>query len=616
MKGYAGQVLRVDVTKGEVTKEPINEAVWRSLIGGIGYGAYVLYNEVSKEASPLGPDNKIIFALGPFQAGRKFPGNAKLAVIAKSPINSLFATSQAGADLGLELKKAGYDALIIEGKAGKPVYLEIDNDKVSLNDASELWGKDTFETTDFIKDKYGKKGSSIAAIGQAGEKLVAFANICIDKHSFFGRLGMGAVLGSKNVKAICVKGDKEVEVADKDKVAGLQKGLTKKIADATAEFSKNGTPMYMAFAEMVGEAPIKNWAGGSWEEGNKKLGVPAYTETIFKKKLPCPNCPIGCHRYIKVDGPEKYKMEGAGPEYETLAYLGENLLIDDLAAVAKASDLCNRFGMDTMESGGIIGFVMECVEKGFLSKKDLDGVDATWGNGDASIALIEMMALRKGFGDVLANGVLPAAEKIDPKTKDFVAQVKGISPGAHDPRARFGQAVNFATGPVGPNHEYGNLSLPYWGVLCPELGIDKQPQDPFTMDGAAKLAAAYQDWGAIYNSLVVCRFMMEGAAMTFTDMVDCLNAVTGWNMSVEEAAKTAERLITLQRMVNIKFGLDKKEDTLSKRLLEPTPDGAHAGKVPDLEPAIKEYYELRGWDGNGVPKKEKIAEVGLDKILA
>jgi len=612
MDGYAGKVLRANFTKREAIKESINKSVWKSLIGGVGYGAYVLYNEVSKEVSPLGPDNKIIFSTGPFQA-TNLPGSAKFVAITKSPMNSFFSTSAAGADFGLALKKAGYDALIIEGKANKPVYLEIENEKISFNDANELWGKDTYETTDIIKEDYGKKDFSVAVIGQAGENLIKFAAINVDKHSFFGRTGMGAVLGSKNIKAICVKGDKDIKVADKNKVKELRKELTRKIAEATSDFGKHGTSVYMGFAESVGEAPIKNWSGGTWSKGNKKLGAPTYTETIFKKRLPCPNCPIGCHRYVKVDFPEKYKMEGPGPEYETLAYLGENLLIDDLSAVAKAGELCNRYGMDTMEVGGIIGFLMECYEKGFIDKEDINGLDLTWGNADATIELIKMIAFRNNFGDVLANGILPTVEKIDPKTRDFAVEVKGICIGAHDPRARFGQALNFATGPVGPHHENANLSLPYWGVLLPELGIDKIPQ-PFEMEGTEYLVAKYQDWAALYNSLVVCRFMMEGEAMRFGDMVDCLNAITGWNIPLNEVAKTTERIFTLERMVNTKFGLTKKNDVLPKRILEATSEGPHVGKAPKLEPTLRKYYELRGWDENGVPRKEKIVELGLDKI--
>ncbi len=612
MNGYAGKVLRINVSKRKATKEPINELAWKSLIGGAGYGAHVLYNEVSKKASPLGPDNKIIISTGPFQA-TKLPGSAKLLVIAKSPMNSFFSTSAAGAGFGLGLKKAGYDALIVEGKADKPVYLEIENEKVSFNDAGKLWGKDAYETTSIIKKDYGKKDFSVAAIGQAGENLVKFASIVVDKHSFFGRTGMGAVLGSKNVKAICVKGDKEIEVADKDAVKELQKKITKKAVKLTSGFREHGTPLYMSLAEAVGEVPIKNWSGGAWGEGSEKLGAPTYTETIFKKRLPCPNCPIGCHRYVKIDSPEKYKMEGPGPEYETLAYLGENLLIDDLAAVAKAGDLCNRYGIDTMEVGGIIGFLMECFEKGFLDKKDINGLDLTWGNADATIELIKMIALRDGFGDILANGILPTVEKIDPKTRDFAVEVKGICIGAHDPRARFGQALNFATGPAGPHHENANLSLPYWGILLPELGIDKIPNS-FEMDETEYLVAKYQDWAALYNSLVVCRFMMEGGTMTFGDMVDCLNAITGWDMSLDDVAKTIERIFTLERMVNVKFGLTKKNDALPKRMLEATSEGPHAGKVLKLEATLEKYYKLRGWDKNGIPRRKKIVELGLDKI--
>jgi aldehyde:ferredoxin oxidoreductase len=613
MYGYSSKILRVDVSNKRVNEKRLKNSVCEKIIGGVGFGAYVLYNEVSNETSPLGAENKVIFSTGPFQA-TNLPGSAKWVAITKSPMSSFYSDSAAGSDFGIQLKKAGYDAMVIEGKADRPIFLEIENENIEFCDAKEIWGKDTYETDAVLKKDYSKEDFSIAAIGQGGENLVKFASVIVDKHSALGRCGIGAVLGSKKLKAICIKGNKEIEVANEDKVKELRRELTKKISKTTTTLKRHGTPSYMSIGEGFGDVPIKNWRVGSWKEGNKKLGAPIYTDTILKGRLACPNCPIGCHRYIKVDSPKKYKMEGAGPEYETLAMIGENCLIDSLSAVAKANDLCNRYGIDTISTGASIAFLMECFEKGFINETSTDGLDLTWGNADSVIQLIKKIVFREGFGNILAEGIRYAAEKINPKTKELAVEVKGIGLPAHDPRAFFAVALNYATGVRGPGHERGNLQIPYQGILLPELGINKKPQR-FKMKGIDYLTAKYQDWSSLWNSLVVCRFMIEGG-MTLTDMLDCLKAITGWNMHLYDLAKAGERIFTLQRLVNTKYGVTRKDDTLPRRIFQPTSEGPHAGKIPKpFEQSLEDYYRLRGWDENGIPQKERIVQLNISDIL-
>lgn len=613
MKGYCGKILRIDLTKKQIEKENLTEKVCKKIIGGSGLGAYYLYKEVESDVDPFDSENKIIFATGPFQA-TNLPGSAKWSVISKSPANSFYGDSAASAHWGRNLKRAGYDALIVEGKSEIPVFISIDNEEVNVVEAPELWGMDSFETTDHIVDNYGKEKASIAAIGQAGENKVSFSCITVEKKSFAGRSGLGAVMGSKNLKAIGVNGTKGPALADEDKVKKLQKDLFKKLRKQDPGLREGGTPSYMTVGEEFGDVPIKNWRKGSWEKGNAKLGTPIYNEQILERPWPCPACPMACHRKVKVDSPPKYKMEGAGPEYETLAMVGENCLVDNLPAVAKANELCNRYSLDTISTGASIAFAMECYEKGFLTKDDMDGLDLQWGNADAAIELIKKIGEREGFGEILAHGVTRAAEEIDPATSDFAIAAKGVELPAHDPRAFFGIAVNYATGVRGPGHERGNLQMPYQGILLPELGIENSPER-YGMEGTDYLAAKYQDWSSFWNSLVVCRFQTVGG-MTYTDMLDCLNAITGWELSIEDSAKLSEGIFQLQRLVNVKYGVSKDNDTLPRRIFEATDEGGHPGKVPQpLEPILKGYYELRGWNENGIPRSETVDKFGLDEII-
>lgn len=610
--GYWGKILRVDLSKRKIEEETIPESVWKKVLGGAGFGAKILYDEVGADIAPLSPENRIIFGLGPLQA-TKVTGAAKFSVVSKSPLTGIYADSAAGADFGIMLKKAGYDGIVIQGKAETPVYLFINDKKVEIKDAGKMWGKDSYEATELISSELGNN-VSIACIGQAGEKEVAIASIVIDKHSFVGRCGLGAVMGSKNLKAIAVRGTQRPPVYDNKKLSILSKEIGRKVLNSTKEWLRaHGTPFVLAPGEETGDVPIRYWSGDTWKEGAQKIGTPHYTETLKAKPWPCRYCVVGCHRHIKIEEPEEFAMEGAGPEYETLGMLGACCLVDDVKAISKAGELCNRYGIDTISTGAFVAFAMECFEKGILTKEKTDGMEIRWGDKKVLIEIIHQIGQRKGLGELFSKGIVPAAKELGKEASEIAVHVKGLDLPAHDPRAFFSLAVNYATGTRGGCHERGNPQVASQGFLLKEAGITKDI-DRFQMEESEVVAAKYQDYSVLANSLCLCKFMFFGE-MTLTDMLNCLNATTGWNWSMEEFLKTGERIFTLQRQVDVKYGVTRKDDKLPKRIFEPAKEGSRAGKAPvSFEAALNRYYKIRGWDEQGIPKKEKLEELGLTDL--
>ncbi len=609
MYGYMGKILRVDLTRGEVKVEEVKEGFYRKFIGGAGLAAKIIFDEVGPGVDPLSPENRLVFAVGPYQ-GTRAPGSGRWIAAARSPLTGIWADSCAGGAWGPEFKKTGFDALIVQGRAEKPVYIWIKDGEVEIRDASHFWGMDSYEAHDAIIKELGEPKAKVATIGQAGENLVRIACIMSDKHAFAGRCGLGAVMGSKNLKAVAVRGTKEVEVAEPGKLEELCKELYPKIAEGAAAFGAHGTPFYMPVGyELMGDVPVKYWSQGEFISGIMALGAPRYTEKIFVKKEPCLNCPIGCHRYIKVEKPEKYACEGAGPEYEAIAMFGTNCLVDSLEAVAKANDLCNRYGLDVISAGALVGFAMECYENGWITKNDTGGIELKWGDGDAVVAMVEKIALRKDLGDVLAEGIKRAAEKIGKGAPDIIVHVKGLDIPAHDPRAHLSMAINYATGTRGACHERADPFCMELGLVIPEFGLEK-PTDRRSWVGQAFATIKYQDLEGMCDCLIQCKFMAFGGC-TVTDKLNLLNAITGWNMSMEEFAKTCERVFNLQRAFDVRMGVSRKDDTLPYKMFKPV-HPKHS--LIALEPMLNEYYKLRGWDPDGKPTREKLVELGLEDV--
>jgi len=613
--GYWQRLLRVDLTTRKMHAEQIAEDDLRRFLGGAGLGAEILRRETPANQDPYAPECPLIFATGPFQ-GPPVPGGAKFSVVGISPLTRTFADTAAGASWGPSLKDAGYDVLVVEGSADQPVYTLINDAQVEIRDAATLWGKDTFETVDAIHQETGDDRLSVAAIGQAGERRVAIACIAVDKHSFAGRCGLGAVMGAKNLKAIAVRGTQQAGVHDPDLTRKLIRQFQLEIAKAVEQnsFRKHGTPGLCEVAEGVGDMPIKYWEGDTWPEGALKLGGESYTEALRARPLPCKFCPVGCHRHITINEPPAYAMDSVGPEYETLGMMGTNLLIDDPKAVAAANEIANRLGIDTISAGAMIGFAMECFEKGWITSADTGGLELAWGSHEALIALTEQIGKREGFGAIFAEGTLPAAHRISPEAADIVAHVKGLDLPAHDPRACFSLAPSYATSTRGACHFRGPCEdVEMAGFAIPEAGITGETVRMYQPQNQGRVAAKCQDLGVVTNSLVVCLFMVDGGNWSLTGVNDLFNAITGWGYSTDELLLTGERGFTVQRLLNLRDGYGAATDMLPKKMFKPAKEGMRAGHVPPLRDLLKEYYAVRGWDASGAPTEETLRRLGLTR---
>lgn len=611
--GYWNKILRVDLTNRKITKEEIDEDTCKLFVGGAGIGAKILWEEISSEVSAFDANNKLIFAGGPFQ-GHPVPGSAKFSIISKSPLTNTYADSAAGARWGPLFKRAGYDVLVIQGKSENPVYIYIEDDEVKIRDARGVWGMDSYQAVDEIRKEIGDPRASVATIGQAGEKLVKIACIVVDKHSFAGRCGLGAVMGSKNLKAVVVKGSKKVPVSNLSQLKNHNRKYFKEINKASieSELRPHGTPVLCITAEGFGDMPIKYWTEDTWPEGAKKIGAPNYTEVLSAKPYPCLYCPIGCHRNIEIQSPEKYKLKGIGPEYETLGMLGTNLLIDDVKAISIANDLCNRLGMDTISAGACIGLAMECYEKGIITKKDATGMEVRWGNPDVLIELVKQIGNKVGFGSIFSEGTVEAAKKLGKNALELVVQVKGLDFPAHDARACWGLVPTYATGTRGACHMRGvEEDAEMSGFYIPEIGVTEEHAKFFNREGKAHLAAKMQDYCALINSLVLCVFIPDGGGLSFTSILNIFNSITGWDWDIQEAMTCGERIFTLQRLINQRDGYTKKDDKLPPKMYAPAQKGFRAGKIPPVNDLLNEYYELRGWDKEGRPTKEKLEKLNL-----
>lgn len=611
--GYWQKTLRVNLTTGDIRIEPIQEDDLKAFIGGAGLGAEILRREIPEKIDPLSPENLVIFATGPFQ-GPAVPGGAKFSIVGISPLTGTFADTAAGASWGPSIKDAGYDILILEGKSPQPVYLQIIDDDVQIKDASGIWGKDTVDAIDAIIQETGDKKLSVATIGPAGERQVAIACIAVDKHSFAGRCGLGAVMGSKNVKAVAVRGTKTVPVANPEKMEELVKRYRKQIHDNTVEneFRTHGTPGLCETAEGLGDMPIKYWEQDTWPEGAKKLGAPNYTEQLNAKPLPCKYCPIGCHRKVSITSPEKYSYEGIGPEYETLGLMGTNLLIDDPKVVTIGNDIANRMGVDTISAGAMIGFAVECFEKGWLTTDDTNGLELKWGDADTLFKMTELIGLREGIGELFAEGTLAAAKKIHANAAEEVVHCKGLDFPSHDPRSCISLAPTYATGTRGACHFRGpSEDVEMGGFFMPEVGINQGDVKFFEQKNQSRVASKCQDLGVLCNSLVLCLFMVDGGSWSLTDLCEVFNAITGWDFSVEDLLLTGERGFTVQRLNNLRDGYNARNDVIPKKMYKIAKKGFRAGKEIPFGAMMQEYYALRGWNADGAPSEETLKRLSL-----
>jgi len=611
MKGYMGTILKIDLTRSKVQKEDLNEEWAKQFVGGSGLGAKYLFELTDEKTDPLGPENPLILMTGPF-TGTSVPLSGRHAVVTRSPLTGIFGESDVGGTWGANLKRAGFDGIILTGKSEKPVYLWINDEKVEIRDASHLWGKDTYEMDPILKSETHEK-AVVSAIGQAGENQVFISSIMTDGREgrAAGRCGMGAVMGSKNLKAIVIRGTKKVPVHNPEEVTRLPKEYGAMINQKAENFRKYGTAGSLSVFEAMGTLPLQNWKFvGRWESSAEKINGFTMSGTVLKGHYFCDACILGCGRRVRIEQGPYAGVEGAGPEYETLALLGSNCLIDNLEALCFANELCNRFGLDTISTGGVIAFGMEAYERGLIDREDTGGIELQWGNEKALMEMIRMIALKRGFGEVLGKGVKKASEIIGRNSVEFAPHIKGLELPGHDPRGYNAGAMGFATSSRGACHLSG-LSHTFERVLkSPEMDIP-EPTDRYEVKGKGILAAKSQNLMGMMDSLKLCKFILFGG-ITITHIVKWYHEVTGREMTIEDFIKTGERIFNLKRLYNVRMGISRKDDTLPFRHL--TFKRMGEGLTPNLPPLgqmLSEYYEYRGWSEDGIPTPEKLKELGL-----
>lgn len=611
MKGYVGKILYFNLSKSKKEIRDLDTDNAKKYIGGSGLGAKILFDETDEHTDPLGPENVLIFMTGPF-TGTPVLCSSRYSVVSKSPQTGIFGESNSGGSWAEMLKKSGFDGIVIKGKAPKPVYLLLNNGEVELRDASHIWGKDTFEIDPILKSETNGK-AVLACIGQAGEKCVPLAAIMndgIDARAA-GRCGMGAVMGSKNLKAVVVHGDGKTDVNDLKGLNDSIKELSKGIVEETLGLKKLGTGGALAVFEEMGSLPLQNWRYvGRWKEGAQKIAGRALAESYVTGNYSCKRCIIGCGKKVEVkDGPYK-SIEQPAPEYETLAFMGSNCLVDDLEAIIKANELCNKYGLDTMGTGSVIAFGMEAFEKGLITKKDTEGIDLVWGSGNAVVEMVKKIGEFKGIGKILGLGSREAAKAIGKNAEEFAIHVKGLDFAAHDPRAYNAGAVSFATSARGACHLSGLSHAFERALIAPEIDIP-EPMDRFKISGKGILASKTQDYMSMLDSLEICKFTLFGG-MSISNFITWYNYVTGEEMDVDRFIKTGERIFNLKRLYNVKCGISRKDDFLPPRILTWKRVGEGlSSNLPPLGTMLGEYYEYRGWSEDGIPSKEKLDELGI-----
>lgn len=615
--GYTGNILRVNLTSSTITTEYLDKNLRRRYLGGSGFIAYYLWKELQRGTDPLGPGNKLIIATGPV-TGTSIMGSGRHSLGAKSPLTGGIAFSQVGEFGGTEMKRAGFDVIIVEGKSETPVYLSIKDRQVELRDATNLWGKETRETQQAIREELGDEKVRVMLIGPGGERLTRYACIMSGLYDAAGRGGLGAVMGSKNLKAIAIRGTGEIPVSDPEGLAELRKCLAGSVdrISILKSWQEAGTGFDMDIGVLSGDVPIHNWRDGDFPTINNITAV-TLRDTIGAGMEGCFACPIRCKKKAKFDKPYSVDPAYGGPEYETLASLGSNLGIDNLKAIVKGNELCNAASLDTISTGGVIAFCMECYERGLLTKEQTDGIELTWGNADAMLMCIRKIIQREGFGNILGEGITRVAEWVGKGSEEFAIQVKGLDPGQHEPRLMPSMGLGFMVNPHGADHccNVHDTRFAYEAGLrsMNTLGF----YDPVPMEdiGPRKVALFRVEYlrQALLDCLSMCH--LSSAMADLPTMVEIVDAVTGRHTGEMELLRIAERIMTVARLYNIQEGLTEKDDRLPERFFEPKTSGVLSDRAlnrDEMESAKRYFYVLMGWDENGIPLKERVEELYIE----
>jgi aldehyde:ferredoxin oxidoreductase len=615
MAGTHHKLLDLDLDTGHWHITTIDHARANDFVGGSALAARLFIDQCDPATDPLDPASPLFVMTGPL-VGTTFPGSSRFVVCARSPLTGFWGESASGGTFGADLKKAGWDGIVIRGRAPAPTYLLIEDSDVSIQKADSLWGQDTYTTIDDLNQKHGPKPAArVLAIGPAGENLVKFAAIGNDKAHYFGRTGMGAVMGSKNLKAIVVRGSGPVPLANPDAYKKTRKATLETIKESMIgqSFHALGTAAAMDMGMMTGDVPIKNWSVGVDYEMADALGGPALEENLLKKRGFCFACPIGCKPVVEVES-EKYPVPlGPGPEYETCASFGTMIMNSDLEAVAHVNTLCNRLGIDTITCGATIAFAMEAYEKGFLTTQDTDGLEMTWGNMSAVTALVEKIAQRDGFGDRAAEGSQALAASLGPEALEFAVTVKNLEPPMHDPRAYHGQGLAYMMSNRGACHLQHSVQAIEQGMVSWEDAGLEEDYPSTSSEGKAKMVVIAENIGQMANAACVCHFVHW--AMGLENLLNGFNAVTGWGFDLNQFLAAGQRAWVIKRAINTMLGATIQDDRLPKRILTPLPDGGTEGTVPDEALMQKEYYRIRGLDENGRPTPDLLQEAGLGFVM-
>ena len=619
MYGWMGEILRVNLTNNEIFKEKLQEDVAKKFFGGRCLGAKILFDELEPGIDPLSHDNKLVFATGPL-VGVPFAGNSRYVVMGKSPTTGIWGESHVAGFFGPELKRCGYDAIIIEGGSEKPVYLWIHNSEAKIKSAQHLWGGTTGETQSSIRKDLGSEKVRVACIGPGGEHLVRYASIMSDLYHAAGRCGLGAVMGSKKLKAIAVQGSAKIKIADEDRMKELLRKASKEVMSGDGEvLHRLGTLWTITHFNKSGRLPTKAFQKCIFNGADKISGETA-VKTIRVRRVGCPACPVACRMIAKGDTPYKINQAYGGPTYETMVAFGSLCLNDNLNSITKANELCNKYGLDTISTGVTIAFAMECYEKGLLAKKDINAIDLSWGNHEAIIELIEAIAKRQGIGNSLAEGVSRFMKKIGRNSKHFALQVKGLETPMHEPRAKKGYGLSYATSNRGMVHTdcFSDTAFEREDKMIPELGITETVGRLVADRRKAKYIKISQDLFAIYDSLIVCEFTVFPGGFSLDTLVGLVSAVTGLNITLKDLALIGERGFNVCRAFNVREGVSRKDDVLPERLEQPLPKGPYKGEsIPRdiLNRMLDNYYEIRGWDvETGLPTSDKLEELGLRNV--
>jgi len=622
MLGYTGKILVVDLASRKVREEKLPERLYRDFIGGVGLGVRLLYERQPAKVDPLGGKNILGFMPG-LLSGTITPGSSRLTVVSKSPLTGGWGDASVGGYLAYEIKRAGYDGILFQGISPRPVYLLLHQGKAELKDASHLWGKDTRETEETLRKEVGDPRLRVACIGPAGEAKSLIAAIITETRESraAGRSGLGAVMGSKRLKAIAVRGQKEVPVADRARTNELRKQFVNSVKDTKVKFTGTlkslGTSGIIEGCIRAGASPIKNWS---------LIGLDALLEAMpshepyenrmnkyLVQRLACATCPIGCGAILKAD--ELGIGECDRPEYETVVGFGPLLLNNDIVSILKANIICNRYGIDTISASAAIAFAMECYERGIITRQDTDGIELTWGNSSAMLAMLEKIAKREGFGAILADGIKKAAERIGHGAEEYAIHIGGQELGYHEPRQIPARGAGYIADPTPGRHttffagrwlEAGSLPGPY-----PEFFEGKVEYRDY---GHKSLiygnCASYE---LVFTSTGMCKFILFQSDFP---LIEFIAAVTGWDFNLAEAKATGKRIQALRQMFNIREGIEPKELRLPQRVTIPATMGPYKDVPQDFELLRSQYYEAMGWDAEtGHPTKSTLKELGLDTLV-